>query len=181
MNHLAHATLIGLLFPLLRKTEGSRVVIVASNLHKQGKIDFDDLDYQKGRAYSGLGSYSQSKLANLLWGQELAHRCTAAQTSSPTITIAHPGWTRTDISRSSTLLGIASKIFAQDVKAGALPQIYAATQPSLEPGSYWGPQGLREMYGQVGPAKPQPLAGEEGKGARLFDLTEELTGVKFDL
>lgn len=178
-NHLAHAVLIGELFPLLKATPSSRVVTVSSLLHKRGTIDFDDLDWTK-RKYNGGQGYYQSKLANLLWARELARRTTAAGLTAPLVTVAHPGLTMTDLQRSSLLLWLACKIFAQNVQQGALPQIYAATAPGLEPGSYWGPQGWLEQSGNVGPASIAPVGLDEATGRKLFDVTEQVTGVKFD-
>lgn len=180
VNHLAHAALIGTLFPLLKATPSSRVVTVASFAHKRAEIDLDDLDWTK-RTYNGAQVYAQSKLANLLWARELARRTAVAGLAAPLVTLAHPGWTLTELQRDSTLVRMLSKVLAQSVQQGALPQIYAATAPDLEPGSYWGPQGWWELAGSVGPASISPGGQDRAVAAQLFDTTEQLTGVKFDL
>lgn len=182
MNHLGHAALTALLLPLLARTAGSRIVVVASAVHHYGHIDFDDLHFRTRPYADGTQGYMQSKLANLLWALELQRRLDAAGLKSPTVTAAHPGWTASDLQRSASwVIRLGNILVAMSVAQGALPTLLAATAPYATGGSYWGPQGLLELRGPPGLAKINPKARDQTVAARLWDVTEQLTGVPFDV
>lgn len=101
-NHLGHFALTGLLMPLLKKTEGSRIVVLSSLGHTMGKLDFEDLNWE-ARKYDTQKAYGDSKLANLYFTYELARRL-KREGDHPRITAAHPGWTATDLQRNSAFM-----------------------------------------------------------------------------
>ena len=174
VNHLGHFALTAHLLPLLRTTPGARVVTVSSLMHFAGWIHFPDL--QSRISYNATLAYAQSKLANLLFMRELARRL--ANASADVISAAaHPGSTRTELQRHSDLMRSAVRFFAQDAPAGALPTLYAATADGVRGGDYFGP-----MFGVVGsPARAfsSPQSHDRGAAARLWDVSEDLTGVEF--
>ncbi|MGX7706052.1 oxidoreductase [Methylobacterium sp. Gmos1] len=185
-NYLGHFALAGLLWPSLRREAGTRVVAVASIAHRSGTIAFDDL--QLRRAYGPQSAYRQTKLAMLMFALELDRRLRAA--GSPVRSVAaHPGVAATSIARRGDRAGpLATRIGAgllgllgQSAARGALPLLYAATAPEAEGGHYYGPDGPWEVRGQVGPARIEPHAADPAAAARLWTLSEALTGVTYPL
>ena len=177
-NHLGHAALTARLAPLVLRTPGARFVIVSSGAHRQGRIDFDDLNWST-RSYSPMPAYAQSKLANLLFALELQRRI-AATGSDVRVTAAHPGWTSTDLQRTAGLFRFFNPVFAMKPADGALPTLRAATDPDAGPGSYWGPARFFEMSGPPVRARIDDRAQDEKVAARLWDETEKLIGLRFD-
>lgn len=183
-NHLGHFALTGLLLPSLLQAAAARVVAISSIAHQRGTIDFDDL--QGERSYKGMKAYSQSKLANLMFAIELDRRARAAQTSLISVA-AHPGVSSTGFFAATQLpapiqavAGVAIRLIGQDAAHGAEPGLYAATMPDVEGGQYWGPDGLMEMRGTPTPAKIFPQALDPSSCARLWQVSEQLTGVTYD-
>ena len=185
-NHLGHFALTGLLLPALLAADAPRVVTVASIAHHRG--DATVLDGNPEASYSPQPAYGNSKLANLLFARELEKRATAAA-SGLTSTAAHPGISATELVADPHGMG-ANKlvnrvapyvmpVLFQSAAAGAHPTLYAAT--AAEPGSYSGPQWLRETRGPVGPAKLSPFARNDELALRLWELSEQQTGVTWDL
>ncbi|PZG24289.1 short-chain dehydrogenase [Micromonospora craterilacus] len=179
-NHLGHFALTGHLLPVLLATPAARIVSVASNAHRTGRIDFDDLNWQR-RRYQRFVAYSQSKLANLLFTLELHRRLTGA--GSPVrATAAHPGWTYTGQGRDSDgLVNAVGRFFAMKVHDGALPTLRAATDPDAEGGSYWGPAHRFEYAGPPVPATRTKRAEDAAVARRLWAESERLTGVPITL
>jgi NAD(P)-dependent dehydrogenase (short-subunit alcohol dehydrogenase family) len=176
-NHLGHFALTARLLPLLERTPGSRIVVLSSGVHRMGHIDFDDLNWQR-RPYRAWAAYSQSKLANLMFALEL-HRRLSAAGSQVRVTAAHPGWTATDLQRTSGFARLLNPILAMKPAHGALPTLRAATDPAAAGGSYWGPDGAFELNGPPVPARIAPRAMDAMVASRLFDVSETLTGVSF--
>jgi NAD(P)-dependent dehydrogenase (short-subunit alcohol dehydrogenase family) len=176
-NHLGHFALTSHLLPLLDKTQGARIVVVSSTAQSFGHIDLDDLNWDH-RKYKAWRAYGQSKLANMMFALELQRRLTAAG-SKVLVTAAHPGWTATDLQRTSSLAVWGNPLFAMKPPQGALPTLRAATDPAAEGGSYWGPNGMFEMKGWPAPARMTKRAKDSDMAARLFDESEKLTGVSF--
>jgi NAD(P)-dependent dehydrogenase (short-subunit alcohol dehydrogenase family) len=178
-NHLGHFALTARLLPLLQRTPGARVVVVSSAAQRIGKIDFDDLDWEK-RPYSPWLAYGQSKLANMMFALELQRRLmpTASQVR---VTAAHPGWTATNLGRTSLFAKLFNPLFGMKPPQGALPTLRAAVDPHAAGGSYWGPSGFQEISGYPTAAKISKGAKDEAVAARLFDESERLTGVSFAL
>lgn len=195
-NVLGHFALTALLLPALQLAAAAesssgainrpRIVTIASVAHKRGAIHFDDL--QSVRSYSPLAAYQQSKLANLLFTFELDRLLRAA--NSPIMSVAaHPGIADTHLFRRGnhstlerglrTAFGHAIGIFLNTDSEGALPTLYAATAEAVEGGGYYGPQGFKEMRGEdVGPAQIAPQAKDIASAVRLWQVCEELTGVR---
>jgi NAD(P)-dependent dehydrogenase (short-subunit alcohol dehydrogenase family) len=181
-NHLGHFALTALLYPVLRAGSAPRIVTVSSTLHRQGRIDFDDL--QAARSYSPTRAYSQSKFANVLFGLELDRRLRAV--GSPAISVlAHPGYTATNLQTSGPtgLLNLSGRIgnllLAQHVAKGALDQLYAATAPAVQGGEFYGPDGWGENRGHPKLVNPAPSATDPDTARRLWEVSEKLTGVSF--
>jgi len=179
-NHLGHFALTNL---LLEHVSG-RVVTVASGAHRMGSIDFDDLNWERKR-YSAWRAYGQSKLANLLFTSELQRRLTDA--GSPVIaTAAHPGYAATNLQfhsghRALDLLSVVgNRLIAQDEQAGALPTLYAAVA-DVPANSFAGPDGLMEMRGNPKLGGRSKAARDTDAARRLWDASEELTGMRFAL
>jgi NAD(P)-dependent dehydrogenase (short-subunit alcohol dehydrogenase family) len=176
-NHLGHFALTALLLPAVTAA-GGRVVVVSSGVHHAGRIDFDDPNWQR-RPYSAWGAYCQSKLANLSFALELSRRLAAA--GSPVrVTAAHPGWTHTELQRTAPFARFFGPWLAMTPPQGALPTLRAATDPDAGAGSYWGPRWL-ELVGPPVRARINRKARDPEVAKRLWALSEELTGVRFDL
>ncbi len=178
-NHLGHFALAGRLLPLILRTPGARIVVVASGAQIFGHIDFDDLNWER-RRYRPWAAYAQSKLANMIFALELDRRLRAAG-SDVRATAAHPGWTATDLQRTMSLARLLNPLFAMKTAAGALPTLRAATDPAASGGSYWGPAGLLEMNGPPVPSRIPARAQNAAAAARLWEVSEKLTGVSFPL
>lgn len=168
----------------LERSDSGRVVTLSSNEHKSGKIDFDDLQLE--RSYSPRGSYQRSKLANAIFAIELDRRLRAA--GSPAISVfAHPGYSATNLQSSGptgaakAIMAITNRVLAQSAERGALPTLYAATAPGVEGGTYYGPDGIAEMRGFPKRAEAIPDAHDPEIGTRLWQASEELTGVDYQL
>lgn len=185
-NHLGHFALTGRLLPALLAAQQPRVVTVSSIGHRMGQRA-SLLDGTPARRYNASRSYGDSKLANLLFAFELQRRATHAGASLSS-TAAHPGVARTNLVTSEQGLGsiryvrlvmpTVNRLVTQSPEAGAQASLYAAT---VAPGgSYTGPQRLRESRGYVGPARSSALANDEALACRLWQLSEELTGVRYD-
>jgi NAD(P)-dependent dehydrogenase (short-subunit alcohol dehydrogenase family) len=183
-NHLGHFALTGLLLPTLLRQPNSRVVTVASIAHKGGKLNFEDLDAERG--YDPRGAYQQSKLANLLFGLEFDRRL-RAHSADTTSVIAHPGVAVTNIVSNGMGTGMKGRIantvislFAQSDDRGSWPLLYAATSSEVRGGGYYGPDGIAEIKGTPVEVKPKPHALDPATAARLWEVSERLTGVRYD-
>lgn len=182
-NHLGHFALTGLVLDLLGGRD-PRVVTVSSTLHKKGNIHFDDLTGAK--SYSPGAFYAQSKFANVLFGLELDRRLRAAGSPVRSL-LAHPGYSATNLQTTGPtglmkFLGrIGNVVMAQSVQMGALPELHAATAPDVQGGQFFGPDGRGESKGYPTLVQPIPSATDPVTARRLWDVSEELTGVKFDL
>lgn len=174
-NHLGHFALTGRLMDQLEATPGSRVVAVSSLTHRMGATDFDNLNAEKG--YRKMAAYGQSKLANLLFTFELQRRLKETGASVMALA-AHPGWTVTEIQRHSPLIEFFTPL-APGPARGALPTLRAAVDPEARGGDYYGPRGLFELMGSPKKVRTSSAARNEGDARRLWQISEELTGVRF--
>ena len=179
-NHLGHFALTNLLLPQVRE----RVVTVASNAHKPGRIDLADLNWER-RPYNFFAAYNQSKLANLLFTSELQRKLTAAG-SSVIATAAHPGYSATNLTAHSGsalkgfVMSIGDRVLAQSAAKGALDTLYAATEP-ISGDTYVGPSGPGEWRGLPKIVGRSRAARDRDTATALWSLSEELTGVSFPL
>ncbi|MFI0722938.1 oxidoreductase [Streptomyces sp. NPDC021224] len=183
-NHLGHFALTALLLGLMADSDDPRVVTVTSANHRQARMFFDDLTGE--RKYAPMGYYNQSKLANALFGWEL-HRRLGAVGSRVRSVLAHPGYTATGL-QTSAPVGRVKFVFgrlllplAQAPEQGALPQLYAATDPQARGGELYGPDGMGELRGAPKRVELAPRATDPAAAARLWQLSEQLTGVSFAL
>jgi len=182
-NYLGHFALTARLMPLLRRSSGPRVVSVSSLAHRTGSIDFGDL--QGTRLYSPWKAYGQSKLACLMFALELQRRSDAAGWNL-TSDAAHPGFSRTNLFASgpggliSVATDFAAPFFGHSAADGARPILFAATSPQAKPGAYYGPGGFGELRGAPAPALIMPRARDAATAARLWDVSEKLTGTSFE-
>ncbi|MDP9436536.1 MAG: oxidoreductase, partial [Actinomycetota bacterium] len=180
-NHLGHFALTGLLLPALLAARAPRVVGVSSVAHRSGRIDLDDLMGE--RRYGRWRAYGQSKLANLLFARELQRRAG----DRLLVASAHPGYSSTNLQQGhgNPLLGLASRLgnalVGQSPRSGAWPQLYAATMPDVRPGDYWGPRGPGELRGHPVRVGRSAAAQDDAVAHLLFDRSEDLTGVRYDL
>lgn len=176
-NHFGHFALTGLLMPLLKKTERSRIVALSSTGIMLSKIDLDDLNWEK-RKYNPQTAYGDSKIANLYFTYELARRL-ESEGSHIKVTAAHPGWTATDLQRHSLLMRGLNKVFAQDVDMGALPTLRAGFDDGAKSGEFYGPNGRWHWKGYPAPHKSTELSYNRSNAKRLWEISEWVTGVKF--
>jgi NAD(P)-dependent dehydrogenase (short-subunit alcohol dehydrogenase family) len=182
-NHLGHFALTARLMPLLRRASGARVVNVSSLAHRTGWIDFDDL--QGERVYAPWKAYGQSKLATLMFALELQRRSDAAGWNLIS-NAAHPGFARTGLFASgpggllSLATDFAAPFFGHSAADGARPILFAATSPQAKPGAYYGPGGIGELRGAPAPALVMPQARNAAAAARLWDVSEKLTGTSVE-
>ncbi|MFG3618544.1 SDR family NAD(P)-dependent oxidoreductase [Nocardia sp. NPDC047654] len=180
-NHLGHFALTGLLLDRMLPVPGSRVVTVSSVGHRiRARIDFDDL--QAERSYNRVAAYGQSKLANLMFTYELQRRLTG---NGKTIAVAaHPGAANTDLMRNMptalrALVPVIAPIVTQTPAMGALPVLRAATDPGVLGGQYYGPGGFLETRGYPKLVESSAQSHDTAIQQRLWQVSEELTGVTF--
>ncbi|HVA75700.1 MAG TPA: oxidoreductase [Acidimicrobiales bacterium] len=179
-NHLGHFALTNLLLDRIT----SRVVTISSYVHHFAKVDFDDLNWERKR-YRAWRAYGQSKLANLLFTADLQRRLAAAG-SNVTAVAAHPGYAATNLQSHSGrrsmdfFMAIGNRLFAQDDQGGALPTLYAAVA-DIPGNSYVGPGGFMEQRGSPKLVGRSRAARDADAARRLWEVSEELTGVKFPL
>ncbi|HXB66547.1 MAG TPA: oxidoreductase [Solirubrobacteraceae bacterium] len=183
-NLLGHFALTAQLIGAMEGREDARVVTLSSNAHKMGRIDFDDLQSQ--RRYSRWRAYGQSKLADLMFALELDRRLRAAGSTVKSLA-AHPGYAATNLQSAAApaldrwVMVVTNVLLAQSGERGALPPLFAATAPGLEGGLYIGPDGPGEFRGHPRIVSPNRAAREEATATRLWEVSEELTGVRFEL
>lgn len=182
-NYLGHFALTAHLLPLLQAGAQARVVSVSSVAATAGAIDFNDLDSLT--EYKPMRAYSQSKLACLMFAFELQRRSDAGGWGVTSIA-AHPGISRTDLLHNGpgrwSAHGMARSFLPflfQPVAQGALPTLYAATCADAVAGGYYGPDRLGETRGFPTTAKVPPQALDDGVAARLWSVSETMTGLGF--
>ncbi len=178
-NFLGHFALTGLLIDMLIKTGDSRVVSMSSWDHTNGKIHFDDLNLEKD--YDKKKAYSQSKLAILLFAYELERKLRAAGTTVLS-NASHPGWIKgSNLPKSEILLRLLNPILGGEPEQGALSMLYAATALEAEGGAYYGPGGMLGTKGYPAKVKSSEASHDVDVAKRLWDISEELTGIKYPI
>lgn len=184
-NHLGHFALTGLLLDHLLKVRGSRVVTVSSLGHRlRAAIHFDDLQWE--RSYDPIAAYGQSKLANLLFTYELQRRLAAAPDATTIAVAAHPGGSNTELARNlpgifQPLKAVLGPVLFQSPAMGALPTLRAATDPDVQGGNYFGPDGFLEQRGHPKLVGSSAQSRDEELARRLWCVSQELTGVSFPI
>lgn len=186
-NHLGHFALTALLLPLMLETPGRpRVVTTSSGLHMIGGLNFADLNWSKG--YTPYKAYGRSKLSNLLFTYELQRQLDAK--GEKVLSVAsHPGYAATNLQTAGAkmensnlkerLALLRNRLMAQSAEMGALPTLYAATDPDVKGGQYFGPGGLTGMHGYPKVVGSNKKSRDPELAAKLWAVSEELTGVTF--
>jgi NAD(P)-dependent dehydrogenase (short-subunit alcohol dehydrogenase family) len=181
-NHLGHFALTGLLLDRLNESANPRVTVLSSTAHRMGTINFDDLQSEK--SYGRWKAYGQSKLANLMYAYEFARRAKAAG-SRIVVTAAHPGYAATELqgkteSFMDRVMAVGNALMAQSAEAGAWPTLLAATG-DVPSGSYVGPGGFMQQRGKAKVVDSTPASKDDAVAKRLWEVSEELTGVRYSL
>ncbi len=182
-NHLGHFALTGLLLDNLLPVRGSRVVTVSSMGHRiRAAIHFDDLQWE--HRYDRVAAYGQAKLANLLFTYELQRRLAARDKPTTVAVAAHPGVSDTELTRNMPAVfrpavAVLGPLLFQGAAMGALPTLRAATDPAVEGGQYYGPDGLGQQRGHPKLVSSSAQSHDEELQHRLWKVSEELTGVTY--
>lgn len=182
-NYTGHFVLTAELLPLLRKSDSPRVVTLSSIAVHRGSINFDDL--QSTQAYDPMVAYAQSKLACLMFAFELQRRSEAAGWGLQSMAV-HPGVAVTElVARGPGLDSEQGRQWSsmrehlQTAAQGAIPTLYVATAPEAQGGVYYGPAGKNEVRGPLGLATVPAAASDAAAAARLWTISEEITGTRF--
>ncbi len=183
-NHLGPFALTGLLMPVLQKSAASRVVSTSSIVARIGRWRWNNLNAE--RRYSAWGAYALSKLANLAFARELQRRSDLGAWGVTSVA-AHPGGTSTNLQITGPRDGEPvdesrqRRIdqVMQTVEEGIRPALVAAASPIAEPGGYYGPNGTFEVRGAAAPAWVPWTARNAAALARLWEVSESLTGVRY--
>ncbi len=178
-NYLGHFALTSLLFHLIKNTTNSRIVNVSSTAHRSGNLDFDDLNWEK-RKYKAWRAYGDSKISNLYFTYELQKKLDNEKIKV-IVAASHPGWTATDLQRHSKVFEFLNGFFAQKIDMGALPTLYAATAADVTGGDYFGPSGWQEWRGYPKKVESNALSHDKNIASKLWDVSEKLTGIKFNM
>ena len=176
-NYLGHFALTGYLLPLLKNSPESRVVSLSSLAHRWSDVRFNDPNFKN--RYDKKDAYGQSKFACLVFAYELERRLKIS--GYPTVSVAaHPGISNTNLFSSSPIfMKLLSPIMGQSAENGAKPILYAALNKNLKGGEYIGPDGFNEWRGNAKIVDSNSSSKNEQNAKRLWDLSEELTGVKY--
>ncbi|WP_405917183.1 oxidoreductase [Streptomyces sp. NBC_00728] len=187
VNHLGHFALTGLMFPVIAETPGARIVTVSSMVHALSDLDLDDLNSEKG-PYRKWIAYARSKSANLLFTRELARRLSGAG-SDAVAAAAHPGYASTNLQTAGPrlegrkaaerLMELGNRVFAQSAEAGALPTLYAATAPGVEPDTFVGPS-FAMWRGSPATSWRARWTRDDTRAQQLWAASERLTGVTYE-
>ena len=189
-NHFGHFALTGLLLPTLLRPEApapARIITVSSIAHRGATMDFDNLNWERG--YKPWPAYRRTKLANLLFGFELHRRLQRAGSSTMSI-IVHPGVSNTNLFAAGPGTGgglqaviapLVIRLLAQSDAQGALPTLYGATSPNAQSGHFYGPDGFRQMRGYPVEVRAEQQACDEAVAAKLWQVSEQLTGIRYSL
>lgn len=187
VNHYGHFTLQALLFPLIEKSKG-RIVTVGSMGYDMGlkTIKFDDINWDED--YTANDAYSQSKLAQIMAVYELQDRLKEAGRTAVQVYACHPGASATSLIRTSGSLMtrfiwqlMKLSPFVQSAEKGSYPELMCATEPNLDQTGFFGPTGRNYWTGPVGECKLEPHAKDKAVMERLWEVSEEATGLKWNL
>ncbi|WEL23283.1 oxidoreductase [Candidatus Nanohalovita haloferacivicina] len=188
VNHFGHFALTGQILEKLEASDGeARIVTQSSIAHTSGDIDLEDINHEE--EYDRWQAYSDSKLANVLFGKELDRKLDENNTDITSV-VSHPGVSKTNLFNAdesqhnvivSKLMSLGLKVFGHSPKSACLPMLYAATSEEIEGGEYVGPGGFRSIRGYPEVQNPSEKALDEELAEDLWNLSEELTGVEYDL
>ena len=185
-NFLGPFALTVLLLPRILESSSPRVATMSSGVANAGRITFDDLS--RAKRYVPFSAYGQSKLADMLMGMHLAE-VSREKNLGLLSTIAHPGYTRTNLQTAGRNLGKdaarqakpSDRTFlpSQSVEQGAEPLLFAATDPAAEQGAYYGPGGFAGLVGKTKKTRlPRSARKDPTLPARLWTTAEQLTDTR---
>ncbi len=183
-NHFGHFALTGLLLPALVRPQ-ARIVTVSSIAHRGATMDFGNLQWEHG--YRPWPAYRRSKLANLLFGFELQRRLERARLPAISI-VVHPGISHTNLFAAgpgqdggiiAKIVPLVIALVGQSDAQGALPTLFAATAPEVSGGRFYGCDGFGQRRGYPVAVRAEPQAYDEALAARLWQISEDLTGVRY--
>ncbi len=180
-NHLGHFLLTNLLLEKIPDNSASRIVALSSLAHKGAKIHFEDLNCEK--TDDKEAAYGQSKLANLMFADELNRRLKKANKKIIALAV-HPGGSDSGLFDEMSRLRyytfkILSPLILNSPASAAKPSLFAALSTDVKGGEYFGPQGFNEFKGKVGFAKRSDYSKREDVAERLWQLSEKMTGQSF--
>ncbi|MBA3662040.1 MAG: SDR family NAD(P)-dependent oxidoreductase [Gammaproteobacteria bacterium] len=186
-NYLGHFALTNYLFPLLARDTNARILMTSSLYHKQGHLDINNLQSSKDH-YNKMQAYANSKIACLLFTEELHRRLEAAHLPIKSVA-AHPGWAKTHILLAEPeknhahckkfFFSLGMSLFAQSAEKGAYPVLYAATSPEVNCGDYYGPDGFKEMQGYPKLLHALGQVYDAKLAQQLWKQSEQLIGNNF--
>jgi NAD(P)-dependent dehydrogenase (short-subunit alcohol dehydrogenase family) len=185
VNHLGHFLIASLLEGRVRAC-GGRFVIVSSVAHQYGlkRIRFEDVVFDRG--YRPALAYSQSKLANVLFGQELHRRLLKSDPATKAI-VVHPGWSATNLQSTGPgkfmerMMNLGNVLLAQSAERGSWPLVLAAADPEARAGRYYGPTRRRQLAGPVDLCPIARCGQDEDAARRLWDVSTEMTGASWSI
>jgi len=140
-------------------------------------LDFNDL-HCENRPYKKMKAYGDSKIANLYFTYEMQRKVEKAGLNI-LVVASHPGWTATELQRHTGLFRFLNNFFAQGLEMGTLPTLYAAVAPDVQGGDYYGPDGWKEMKGYPKKVQSNKLSHDKEIAAKLWEVSENLTGVEY--
>lgn len=174
VNYLGTYALIGLLFDLLKNTNNSRIIMVSSLSHKQGKIEFEDLNKHQSK----MKLYAKSKLAELLFTYELSRQIQNQNINIMSVAV-HPGFARTNTEKAVFPYKQMEKLIAQTAEKGTLPLLYACTGSDVKTGDFLGPKGFFGIKGYPSRTHSSKSSYNENDAKKLWEISEDVTKVKF--
>lgn len=174
VNHFGTFALTGQLIELLLKTENAKIITVSSLGHRQGKIHFEDLT----KTRSSYNLYGQSKLANLLFTYELARKIENKKIPLKSIAV-HPGFSRTTMHNAGFFYKLGRKFLSQSAEDGSLPLLYTCVAEDVQNGDFIGPNGFYGIKGYPKRVKSNKRSYNEKDAKKLWEISEELTKVRY--
>lgn len=187
INHFGHFYLTSLLLKTVVSTSNSRIVNVSSIAHRYGKMDFNDLLFTAPKSYNKSRAYGRSKLENLLFTYELGRRIAEKQYNVKVLA-AHPGIASTNLGRHikqqktwSGFIRVFQKLFSHTAKDGALPIVRACLDKNALNGDFYGPKRMAGVRGKPHKAKSNKLSHDKELQTKLWNYSEELIGIRFEV
>lgn len=180
-NHLGHFVLTSLLIDHMPDDTRSRIVSLSSVAHKSAKIHFNDINCKNAKGF-GV-AYGQSKLACLMFGDELNRRLNKSGSKIRSLSV-HPGISDTGLFDGmswiqSFLLKVLGPFLTHSNEKAAVPALYAALSNDVKGGDFFGPTGMSGLKGKLGVAKRSEYSKDEQVAAKLWDLSEKLCEIEF--
>lgn len=180
-NHLGHFALTAGLFPAIRRSAAARIVTVSAiaGTWRSGRLD----DLMSENRYAAMGAYAKSKRANIVFTEELARRLAGSNIEAM---VVHPGSAVTNLQRHSTnvlsrlVIALTRNTVMGSPEGAAWPSLWAATSPDASNGGFYGPAGHNQTSGTPKPVQLPADSVDPAEGVRLWQESEQLTGIRFD-